>query len=127
MAYKDKEKLKEYQRRWYLKNREKLKENSKQYYHANKERYKELNKNWQETNREHIREYNKQWRHDEHYSVYLLPKENYVGQTKQIKKRMYDHKHNGKDTSDYKILHTFTTREEALAKEAEYHKAGYNG
>lgn len=127
MGYTDKEKQKEYQKKWYLKNKEKVKENSKQYYHANKERYKEHNKKWQIENKEYRNEYKRLWREDGHYSVYLLPKENYVGQTKQIKKRMHDHKGYGRDISDYKILHTFNTREEALAKEKEYHEAGYNG
>ena len=119
--------IKEYKRQWYLKNKEKLKEASKENYHNNKERYKEHNNKWRELNRAHFKEYQFNWRNDGYYSVYLLPNENYVGQTKGVKKRISQHKTDGKDTSDYKILHTFETRKEAIAKEAEYHSNGYNG
>ena len=112
MAYKDKEKQKEYDRQWYLKNKER------------KAEYQRKNK---EHRNSYLKEYRKTYRFDGHYSVYLLPKENYVGQTKCVRARMYQHKQDGNDTSDYKILHTFSTKEEALAKEKEYHEAGYNG
>jgi predicted GIY-YIG superfamily endonuclease len=55
-----------------------------------------------------------------------LPNENYVGQTKGVKKRISQHKTDGKDTSDYKMLHTFETRKEASTlKKLEYHSNGY--
>ena len=82
---------------------------------------------WRNENKERDDGYRKKYRNDGHFSVYLLPNENYVGQTKSVKTRMYKHKYLGRDISDYKILHTFDTREEALQKEAEYHAQGYNG
>ena len=99
---------------------------------------KDWSKAWKDKNKEKLKEYNKAYYQktkanrkkyytDGHYSVYLLPNENYVGQTQGIKYRMYRHKSLGTDTSDYKILHTFSTREEALAKEKEYHDKGYRG
>jgi len=62
------------------------------------------------------------------FFVYLLPKEHYVGQTENIKYRIWDHKskHN-RDTTDYKILHKCTTREEAMRLERSYHEKGYKG
>ena len=65
---------------------------------------------------------------DNHYSVYLLPDHNYVGVTGRLKWRMYNHKweHN-RNTSNVKVLHTFSNLEEALIKEKEYHNRGYEG
>ena len=130
---------KEYHKEYYLKNKEKLIANSKKWQKENKEKYIEYLKNYQLENKDKINTYYKEWYNnggkeyqenyylDGYYSVYLLPKENYVGQTKKIKARMADHRYNGRDTSDYKILHTFATRKEAIAKEKEYHAMGYNG
>ena len=93
---------------------------------------KEKFKSWIETNKEKVLKHKRDWYHknkknDNQFSVYLIPNENYVGQTNNIYKRMCWHKHYGRDISDYKVLHTFDTREEALAKEKEYHAMGYNG
>lgn len=107
---------KEYQKEWMKKYRE-----------ANKDKVKLAQKKWRDNNKEHNKTYHKEWREDGYYSVYLLPNENYVGQTKQLKFRMSEHKLNGKDISDYRVLHTFETRKEALEKEAEYHRMGYRG
>lgn len=65
---------------------------------------------------------------DGYYYVYLLPNENYVGQTSTIKKRIREHlnDHN-RDTTDWKVLHKCTTREEALSLERSYHEKGYKG
>ena len=114
--YKDKEKRKKY-----------LQEYNKQWREKNREKACEYLKNWRKLNKERIKKYNKEVVEDGHYSVYLLPNENYVGQTKKIKVTISQHKNLGRDTSNYKILHTFATREEALAKEKEYHDKGYNG
>ena len=63
-----------------------------------------------------------------YWIVYLLPKHNYIGITNKPHYRMLNHKNNfNRDTSGWVELHRFDTREEALAKEAEYHLAGYNG
>ena len=136
-----------YAREYYRKNKEyrqKKKEQQKKYYDTldKKERYqknKEYYKIYQSENKDKIKEYYKKWYKiggkeyqedyylDGHYSVYLLPNENYVGQTKKIKHRMYNHKYKGRDITGFKILHTFKTREEAKKKESEYHAMGYEG
>lgn len=102
-------------------------EKTKDMPYKDKEKRKQYLKEWNKKNKERVKEYKKERREDGHFSVYLLPNENYVGQTKSIKSRMYRHKYHGRDTTDYKVLHTFDTREEALQKEAEYHAQGYNG
>ena len=58
--------------------------------------------------------------------VYLLPKENYVGQTNCLQNRMYKHKSDGRNTK-YKILHKTSCREEAKLVESAYHSLGYKG
>ena len=61
-------------------------------------------------------------------AVYLLPDFNYVGITKNMYKRLTTHKYQqNRFTDNYKILHVYKTRSEALAKEKEYHNMGYNG
>jgi len=118
-----KEQKAEYNKLYYLKNKEKW----EGIYETQKESQKEYKKKYAKLNKKYFEDYQKEYRPDGYYSVYLLPNENYVGQTKQIKTRMYDHKYKGRDTTDYKVLHTFSTREEALNKEAEYHDMGYSG
>ena len=54
MAYKDKEKQREYRRDWNNKNREKLREYQRKYYQKNKERINELRKDY---TRKYQREY----------------------------------------------------------------------
>ena len=131
MPYKDKEKQREYVRKWKERNKEHVKEYNhnfwKEWYKENKETKREKINEWFEENEEKRNKWLEERSNDGHYSVYLLPKENYVGQTKQIRRRLVSHKWLGRDISDYKILHTFSTREEALEKEAEYHSKGYEG
>ena len=77
-----------------------------------------------------VQEYKNKYRSNKaegYYSVYLLPKEHYVGQTDNTWKRMCEHRHVGNDTTDYQILHKCTTREEALRLERSYHEKGYKG
>jgi len=118
-----KEQKAEYNKRYYLKNKEKW----EGIYETQKESQKEYKKKYAKENRQLLKGYGIQWRKDGHYSVYLLPKENYVGMTEQIKARMHNHKYYGNDTTDYKVLHTFNSKKEALKKEAEYHEMGYKG
>jgi len=62
------------------------------------------------------------------FIVYQLPNaDNYVGQTNNPTYRMRRHKAVGRDITGWVELHRFNTREEALAKEAEYHAIGYPG
>jgi hypothetical protein len=122
---------KEYFKEYYRKNKKRINKRNNEYYKKwydiNKEKEIERVKDWQNNNHEKRTEWIENHRDDGYYSVYLLPKENYIGQTQQVKQRMVYHKYKGKDISDYQILHTFNTREEALAKEKEYHDKGYNG
>ncbi len=63
-----------------------------------------------------------------YWVVYMLPNANdYVGHTNNPFFRMLSHKRLKRDTTGWIELHRFDTREEALAKEAEYHKMGYPG
>ncbi len=63
-----------------------------------------------------------------YYIVYLLPKHNYVCITNNPYYRMKNHQsHHTRDISGWIELHRLNTKEEALAKEAEYHSQGYNG
>ena len=75
-------------------------------------------------------EYQKQYhldKKDNHHSVYLLPKHNYVGITNSIYHRMGWHRSNGRDTTDYRILETFQDRKLGLELEAHLHNLGYEG
>jgi hypothetical protein len=96
---------------WRIANKEKKKEYDRIYNLINKERHKE------------IYESNKL----DHYVVYLLPKENYVGITNQPKERMYRHNSKGKDTDNWIVLETAINKKEALVLERLYHKQGYLG
>lgn len=61
------------------------------------------------------------------FSVYMLPKEHYVGMTRNVTKRMQKHRKRGRDTEGNKVL--FTTKKAKLAHivESFYHLVGYNG
>lgn len=112
MPYKNPEDKKRYIKKWMQENKDKM--NASQ-------------KRWREKNPDYVNEWYHKNMKDDHFSVYLLPNENYVGQTQCVRRRINEHKNVGNDTLDYKILHTFNTREEALEKEAEYHSKGYKG
>ena len=93
---------------------------------------KEKRKQWKLDNRDKIR--NHELKRYENitktgdYRVYVLPNANYyVGQTSVEKSRMSVHKCNGKNTTDYEILHVCDTKEEALWFEAVYHDLGFDG
>jgi predicted GIY-YIG superfamily endonuclease len=65
---------------------------------------------------------------DGYYTVYLLPREWYVGMTGNIKERLITHKNSlGKNTSHWTELAEVYTKEEALEIEAHYHSIGYKG
>ena len=95
--------------------------------YKNPEDKKKYMRKWNKLNSAKKTKHRKETWNDDYYSVYLLPNENYVGQTKCVRMRMHKHKSDGNNIEDYKILHTFSTREEALEKEAEYHSKGYKG
>tara|TARA_R110002124_G_scaffold203819_1_gene370234 strand:- start:233 stop:589 length:357 start_codon:yes stop_codon:yes gene_type:complete len=62
------------------------------------------------------------------FTVYCLPKENYVGITDNLHRRLINHKSNSnRNTTDAYILGKYATRKEALTIEASYHAKGYLG
>ena len=66
------------------------------------------------------REYRRRWEaknKQDFYSIYLLPKENYVGITKQPSLRMRHHRKEGRDTSSWVIMASVDTRKEAVKYE----------
>ena len=78
-------------------------------------RYKEINK---QKYQDKVKDY---------WSVYILPKANYVGITRNIDSRMVKHRVDGRDTSDYRILHEIDNEEDARRQEDLYHRIGFEG
>ena len=111
-----KEESKEYYRKYRAKNRESINASQRKYDAANKERKVAYDKAYREAQKDGL------------FTVYLLPKENYVGQTTSFHKRLINHKskHN-RDVTDAKVLGKYATKKEALAVEASYHAKGYLG
>jgi predicted GIY-YIG superfamily endonuclease len=64
---------------------------------------------------------------NEPHVLYLLPKENYIGISYNLKKRLCAHNYNKVNTEGVKILHWFPNKELALQREAEYHARGFRG
>mgnify|MGYP003680667191 FL=1 len=88
----------------------------KEYYQANKERIKAKTKS------------NVLKGKTSKTIVYLLPKENYVGITNNLKVRLSNQRViNKRDTTDYRILAEVNTRAEALELESLIHSIGYSG
>lgn len=73
----------------------------------------------------------KRWREQQHngtWKVYMLPNsKNYVGYTKAILPRMYRHKQQGNNTSDYRVLMECNTENDAKELEALLHDIGFRG
>ena len=106
--------------------KEKARMYAREYRKANRNKIKAQRRN----NREHRAVVSKAYRDsfkDGLFTVYLLPKENYVGQTDCYHLRMKNQKSLGRDITDAKVLGSYKTREEALAVEASYHAKGYKG
>ena len=91
---------KEYARQYYLKNRERLLKQRAEYVENLKDGF---------------------------YSVYLLEDYNYVGYTQSIKQRLAQHKKNNRDCTNYRILHTTKSKQDAKELEALLHDIGYEG
>ena len=104
--------------RYYARNKEKHNAKSREYHYENRDTILEQQK-----------KYNKQRSIADKHSplVYLLVKENYVGTTENLKKRLSDHKVKDRDISDVKILGRFFERQDALELEKSYHEKGYKG
>ena len=60
------------------------------------------------------------------FHVYITDKD-YAGQTKNVYARKIAHKYNGKDVTDFRVIASFTTRQEALIFEEQLHTKGYRG
>ena len=111
-----KEESKEYYRKYRAKNRESINASQRKYDAANKERKVAYDKAYREAQKDGL------------FTVYLLPKENYVGITDNLHRRLINHKSNSnRNTTDAYILGKYATRKEALAVEASYHAKGYLG
>ena len=61
------------------------------------------------------------------HHVYLIPKDNYVGTSEQLKMRLAGHRYYGRDTTGWRILYSTKNRDEALELESLLHDLGYNG
>lgn len=96
-------------------------------------------KQWRTKNKEHLKKYRKELDEKQkldHYIVYYLPNEHYCGVTNQPHKRMHNHKREGKNIENWRVLYTSTDRKTAHYYEAMFHsvlamegvslKAGYN-
>ena len=132
----NKEKIANYQKEFNAKNAERIAARRKEYhktYYASEEsqaKKKAQQKIYRRNNREHRAAVSKAYREsfqDGLFTVYILPKENYVGQTDCYPLRIKNHKSLGRDITDAKVLGSYKTREEALAVEASYHAKGYKG
>jgi len=101
----------------------------KSYREANKDKVGALCKAWRDANKVKTKEYNKAYQKSLKHSplVYLLPKENYIGTTSVISRRISEHKSLGRNTDNYKILKRFETRADALELERKMHDIGYKG
>tara|TARA_R110000868_G_scaffold147020_1_gene368171 strand:+ start:114 stop:608 length:495 start_codon:yes stop_codon:yes gene_type:complete len=103
-------------------NKERIYQYSKKYYKDNPE----YNKKWIQDNPEYGKQYYESFK-DGLYHVYILPEENYCGQTDNLQYRKYDHKSVGRNTEGMRVIASFNTRDEALELEALVHDNGYKG
>ena len=102
------------------------KEYMKKYYEANKEKASSYYKKYRVENKETIEAY-RESKKDGLYTVYLLPKENYVGMTNNLYMRLKKHKSDNNDTTDAEVLGKYESKRKALDVEKEYHNKGYKG
>tara|TARA_R110000782_G_scaffold123527_1_gene214978 strand:- start:196 stop:630 length:435 start_codon:yes stop_codon:yes gene_type:complete len=137
-----KEERKEYGKKYRADNKEEIAAKKKVWRENNKEHIKNYNQSikkkaaayskvYRESNREKILSDKRAWsasKKDGLFTVYLLTKENYVGQTNSLYKRLNQHKNKrNRNVSDVQILGKYNTREEARAIEDKYHNMGYLG
>tara|TARA_R110002072_G_scaffold299425_1_gene475045 strand:- start:38 stop:376 length:339 start_codon:yes stop_codon:yes gene_type:complete len=67
------------------------------------------------------------YKEDGLYRVYYLPEHHYIGMTKNIKRRLRQHRESGKLTNDHEIVGIFKTAVRAHFIETLYHVKGYEG
>ena len=122
---KTKEQIKAYQKE-YMKTY-KLSDEQKAKKKAYMDKY---NPKWNKANKEQIKAYDKEYKanlHGELHYVYLLKDDHYIGVTSSIKNRFYKHKHEGRNTDNYRIMYTTPDRNKALEIEKQYHGIGFFG
>lgn len=106
----------EYNKKYSEDNKERIAARKKAYYQANKKSLAAKKKAYYETKKDGL------------YTIYLLPKENYVGMTSNLHQRLEHHKgaHN-RDVTGVEILGKYKTKKMARYVEASYHDDGYDG
>jgi hypothetical protein len=88
------------------------------------------NKEYSKKNKEVKSVYNKKYRESkstDYWVVYLLPKANYVGVSRNYESRLLKHKSYGRDISEARILHEIYNEEDARRQEDLYHRLGFSG
>jgi hypothetical protein len=110
---------------------------AKKYYHANKEKVAAYYKKYNADSENKIKraayakktsKAYKDSQKDGLFTVYCLPKENYVGMTTTLIQRLHAHKsHHNRDTEGAYVLSKHKTKREALDTEASYHAKGFKG
>ena len=127
MPFKNKEDKAAWQKKYNQVNKEK----KQAYYEANKDRLTIYKSSYYKDNREHLRNLGKiqsESEKDGLYTVYCLEKENYVGVTNALNRRLREHRSKAKRyIEDVEVMGKYATRAEALAVEAKYHSMGYLG
>ena len=106
---------------------------SKAWYNANKEKqsayYKKYNSNPDNKAKAIARDKAQvESQKDGLFTVYCLPKENYVGMTTCLQRRVLNHKNNhNRNIEGAYILSKHKTKREALDVESSYHAKGFKG
>ena len=107
--------------------REEKNEYNRNYRLLNKEKQRAYFKLYTKVNREKLSS-NRAAKKDGLYTVYFLPKENYVGMTANIYERLRYHKSvKNRFVEDVEIFGKYETKEEAIRTESELHNIGYLG
>tara|TARA_R110000796_G_C14350259_1_gene411498 strand:+ start:244 stop:642 length:399 start_codon:yes stop_codon:yes gene_type:complete len=120
---------KEYDKKYRQANKEKIAAKSKVYRKDNKEKLAAQKKAYNKANKEIKAASDKAYRaslnHD--YCIYILPKERYIGVTKNITDRIRNHNSIELNTEGFRVLQYFDTRQEAGHRERWLHSKGYKG
>ncbi len=133
---------------YYYKNKEKYVQRGKEFRAKNKGYYTEYfrnNEEQREKRKAYMKEYNSKYKKENkaktkaydklynakrkdglHY-VYLLKDEHYIGVTDDIVNRFWKHKHDGRNTDNYRIMFSSPDRQEAEKVEKQYHGMGFFG
>ena len=142
-AKRNKDKKKAYDKMYIEQNKDYIAARAKKYRQDNKEHLDAWQAEYNLKNREaklaYFKEYNNRPENKSRrkqivlnemdgYYVYYLKEEHYVGQTKNMRRRMNGQKSDSKrHVLDVEVLAKFETRKEALAYEAKLHSMGYAG